>query len=55
MYIEVMPTMCDTPSADEYGIASTWRAESQAISAKLGEAARPSQSATSRGRPVATV
>jgi hypothetical protein len=47
-YIQTMLPMGSKPSADEQIIASTSFAEIQAINAKVGEAARPIQPATSR-------
>ncbi len=47
-YIQAMPPMDKMPGSGEHVIACMSFAEIQAINAKVGEAARPSQLAASR-------
>jgi len=47
-YIQAMPPMGRMPGPDEHIMACMSFAENQAINAKVGEAARPSQLAASR-------
>ena len=48
MYIQVISPIGNVPGADECIVISTSLPETQAISAKVGEAARPSQVVASR-------